>query len=157
MIFLIKMNKLKYLIASEQDIPFIMDVYNENIECLHGIHRDFETWKNLISDKNSVYYIVQADTPVAWFRIDITDDIIWLGMLQVKPEFQHQAIGRNILSFTEAFAETKNRRKIGIHTTEDNIAAKSLYESAGYTVAEIGKCTTADGIERTGYTFIKTI
>ena len=47
--------------------------------------------------------------------------------------------------------------EIGIHTTKDNIIARALYLSAGYTVTEIGSCTTADGRERVGYTFQKEI
>lgn len=38
-----------------------------------------------------------------------------------------------------------------------NLPARALYLSAGYTVTEIGPCTTADGIERVGYTFQKEI
>ena len=48
-------------------------------------------------------------------------------------------------------------KKIGIHTTEDNLAARELYLSAGYELMEIGPCTTADGKERVGYTFQKEI
>ena len=57
----------------------------------------------------------------------------------------------------EKIAKESGYQKIGIHTTEDNTAARTLYLSAGYTVTEIGPCTTADGKERVGYTFQKEI
>lgn len=78
-------------------------------------------------------------------------------MLQVNPKFQRRGFGKNILLYIENLAKSKNIKKIGVHTTEDNVAARALYQSIGYTVKEIGKCTTADGIERTGYTFLKNI
>ena len=52
-------------------------------------------------------------------------------------------------------AQIEDDKNIGIHTTQDNLAARSLYTSAGYTVTEIGPCTTGDGVERVGYTFQK--
>ena len=78
-------------------------------------------------------------------------------MLQVKTIYQHKGVGRYILSVVEDIAKEKDYKKIGIHTTEDNIAARTLYLSAGYSVTEIGPCITADGKERVGYTFQKEI
>ena len=148
---------MKYLLATEEDLGFIIETYNENIESLHGACRDFDTWKKLLSDKKSVYYIVYERKPVAWFRIDFETDELWLGMLQVKPAYHRQGIGKYILSVVEDLAEKDGFRKIGIHTTEDNLAARALYLSEGYEVTEIGPCTTADGVVRVGYTFEKEI
>lgn len=148
---------MKYLLATEEDLGFIIETYNENIESLHGACRDFDSWKKLLSDKKSVYYIVYERKPVAWFRIDFETDELWLGMLQVKPAYHRQGIGKYILSVVEGLAEKEGFRKIGIHTTEDNLTARALYLSAGYEVTEIGPCTTADGKERVGYTFEKEI
>lgn len=149
------MDKLMYTVATQKDIPFINETYNENIESLHGVQRDVNTWKELLSRQNSTYYVVHGKTPVAWFRMDDEDGEFWIGMLQVKPAYQHKGIGKYILSVAEDMANEKGYRKIGIHTTEDNIPARTLYLSAGYSVTEIGPCTTADGKERVGYTFQK--
>lgn len=148
---------MKYSFATEEDLGFIIETYNENIESLHGACRDFDTWKRLLSDKKSVYYIVYERKPVAWFRIDFETDELWLGMLQVKPAYHHQGIGKYILTVVEDLAEKDGFRKIGIHTTEDNLAARALYLSEGYEVTEIGPCTTADGVVRVGYTLEKEI
>ena len=151
------MDKLVYSVATESDIAFISETYDENIAKLHGIHRDVRTWKELLLSKDSTYYVVNAQAPVAWFRIDVEDGDFWLGMLQVKPLYQCKGIGKYILSVVEELAKEKGYQKIGIHTTEDNAEARTLYLSAGYTVTEIGPCTTADGVERVGYTFQKEI
>ena len=151
------MNSTDFYIATKTDIPFISETYNQNINELHGINRTFDDWDKLLTDEKSTYYIVRTTEPVAWFRTEITDNILWLGMLQVKVEFQHQGLGKCILSFVENLAKSNNIKQLGIHTTEDNMVARNLYQSFGYTVSEIGKCTTADSVERIGYTFIKNI
>ena len=148
---------LQYRVAAEADIAFISRTYNENIDALHGAERSYDRWKELLSDENTIYYIVYADIPVAWFRIDLEDDSLWLGMLQVAPAYQRRGIGRYILSVFENMAREKELPTVGIHTTEDNTAARALYTASGYAVTEIGPCTTADGIERVGYTFEKEI
>ncbi len=149
------MDTLRCRVATEHDIAFIGEVYTENIAQLHGTQRNAAIWKQLLSNKDHTYYIVHDQAAVAWFRTDIEDGEFWLGMLQVKPAFQRKGIGRYVLSVIEGIAKEKHHKSIGIHTTEDNIAARTLYLSAGYTVTEIGPCTTADGIDRVGYTFQK--
>lgn len=148
---------LRHRIATEGDISFINETYSENIDALHGTPRSHARWAELMADNNAIYYIVYADAPVAWFRIDLEDDSMWLGMLQVMPAFQRQGIGRYILSVLETMAKEKALPMVGIHTTEDNIPARMLYASAGFSVTEIGPCTTADGVDRVGYTFQKEI
>ena len=149
------MKEIYHYVASEEDIPFISVTYNENIACLHGIERSYDVWQELLADTNSVYYIVCIATPVAWFRIDLEENELWLGMLQVRPLFHRQGIGKHIVAIVEDIAREKGIQRIGIHTTEDNLPARALYSSAGYDVTEIGTCTTADGEERVGYTFEK--
>ena len=149
------MEKLAYCAATEEDIPFINETYLQNIDSLHGNPRTVDTWKALLSVKGHAYYIVKADSSVGWFRTDIEDGEFWLGMLQVKPIYHHRGIGKYILSVAEDMAKAKGYKSIGVHTTEDNIPARTLYQSAGYSVTEIGPCTTADGEERVGYTFQK--
>lgn len=148
---------LHHRIATESDIAFISQVYTENLSALHGTLRTFDRWKELLSDRDTMYYIVYTDVPVAWFRIDSADDGLWLGMLQVKPKYQRKGVGRYVLSVVEAMAKERSCAKIGIHTTEDNIPARALYTSAGFDVTQIGPCTTADGTERVGFTFEKEI
>jgi GNAT superfamily N-acetyltransferase len=147
---------LVFRIASKDDVPFIQDVYEQNMEMLHGVYRSCNDWEVLLAEGKSDYYIVCAQEPVAWFRTEIEDDTLWLGMLQVEPRLQHKGIGRAVLSYFEGLA-TDGISQVGIHTTDDNLPARSLYEKCGYSVTEIGPCTTADGIERVGYTYMKNV
>ena len=143
--------------AAERDIPFIAATYEENIENLHGNSRDYATWQKLLCAPDAEYYVVRSDVPLAWFRVDTENGELWLGMLQVSKTHQHRGIGKYILSVVEAMAKERGISTVGIHTTEDNIAARGLYAWAGYAVTEIGPCTTADGVDRVGYTFQKQI
>ena len=151
------MDNLTYRVATEIDIAFIGEVYHENIESLHGNRRDAETWKKMLSEPDQAYYIVSGETPVAWFRTDLEDGGFWLGMVQVLPRYHRQGVGKFILAAAEAMAKGKGYSKIGVHTTEDNSAARALYQGAGYALTEVGPCFTADGVQRVGYTFEKEI
>jgi GNAT superfamily N-acetyltransferase len=150
-----KMLEQTITMANENDIEFIKETYNKNIESLHGNNRTNEDWRRLICDTAAEYYIVHTQEPVAWFRIDIEDGGFWIGMIQVNPKHQRKGIGKNILCVAEDMAKKRGFKKIGGHTTEDNVAARALYCLCGYKVTEIGPCTTADGVKRVGYTFQK--
>ena len=78
-------------------------------------------------------------------------------MLQVKPVYHHQGIGKFVLSTVEGLAKEKGLKSVVIHTTEDNHIAQMLYSSSCYLLTEIGPCTTADGQERVGYTYRKVL
>jgi GNAT superfamily N-acetyltransferase len=78
-------------------------------------------------------------------------------MLQIRPAHQRQGLGRAVLAKAEALALQWGYRSLGIHTTQDNGPARGLYTACGYTLREIGPCTTADGVERIGYTFCKNL
>ena len=108
------MVKLAYSLATEKDIAFINETYHENMASLHGIHRNNDIWKDLLLDKASIYYVVHGTTPVAWFRIDITDGELWIGMIQVKPMYHRQGVGKYILTVAEDIAKEKGIPKIGI-------------------------------------------
>lgn len=148
------MKNLHYRPAAEKDLPFIAAVYQQNIEALHGAERTLEDWLPLFARKDHTYFIVLADTPVGWFRLD-TEEEMELGMVQVSPSYHRQGIGKYIVSVAEQMAKEKGFSKLIIHTTEDNLPAKALYLGAGYALTEVGPCTTADGAERIGYTFEK--
>lgn len=143
--------------ASDRDIPFISETYELNIEKLHGAVRSRELWQQKLVDGQTKYYIIHATEPVAWFSLELEDGILWLAMLQVHPNFQRQGFGKMTLGFVEAEAKAKGISQVGIHATEDNLPASALYQSCGYAVTEYGPCTTADGVDRMGYTFMKEI
>ena len=150
------MSNLTYRPAIDADLPFIIDIYNRNIDALHGEIRSFERWTEIFHS-GSEYYIVENPEKVAWFRIDAEEDVLDLAMVQVNPDCKRMGIGRFIVENLEEIAKEKVFHNLVIHTTEDNLPARSLYLKCGYEVTEIGACTTADGATRVGYTFEKKI
>ena len=151
------MTKIRILPAAQWDIDFINAVYMENIEALHGAPRSRETWAGLLDQPDTIYYIVYTTEPVGWFRLDEEEGELWLGMLQIRPAFHRRGIGRAVLAQAERLAAQWNYCGLGIHTTQDNLATQGLYTACGYALTEIGPCTTADGVERIGYTFCKNL
>ena len=152
------MTRIECVPATAQDADFINGVYLENIAALHGAPRSRGEWEDLLTRRHTIYYnIVYTGKPVGWFRLDLEDDGVWLGMLQVKPALHRRGIGRAAIAAAETMARARGASRLGIHTTEDNLPARALYVACGYTLAEIGPCTTADGVERIGYTFCKNI
>jgi GNAT superfamily N-acetyltransferase len=143
--------------ATEADVGFIAAVYAENMAALHGAPRSRETWVRLLAQPDTIYYIVYTTEPAGRFRLDKEADGAWLGMLQIRPAHQRQGLGRAVLAKAEALALQWGYRSLGIHTTQDNGPARGLYTACGYTLREIGPCTTADGVERIGYTFCKNL
>ena len=151
------MTQIRILPAAQRDIDFINAVYMENIEALHGAPRSRETWAGLLAQPDTAYYIVYTTEPVGWFRLDKEAEGLWLGMLQIRPDCQRRGLGRAVLAQAERLAAQWNYRSLGIHTTKDNLAAQGLYAACGYALTEIGPCTTADGVERIGYTYCKNL
>ena len=151
------MIRICHRIATEQDIPLIQEIYHENMEALHGVKRTARQWKELLTRPDTLYYIVYTTEPAGWFRLDREADGLWLGMLRVKPAWQRRGVGKAVLAEAERLAREAGYCSLGIHTTRDNLPAQNLYAACGYTLMEIGPCTTADGVERIGYTFCKNL
>lgn len=141
--------------ADVQDISFIDNVYNLNIDKLHGKKRSHGKWLELLNASSSEHFIVSMDVDVGWIRLDYYKNYLELGMIQIHPNFQNRGIGKKIIIEVENFALKNECKTIIIHTTEDNVIAQKLYASSGYILKEIGPCNTADGVERVGYTYIK--
>lgn len=151
----------------EKNIVFIAELLNEKsiIASLHNAVMDYrgwletynQHWKNDADEKHFVIY--SDDIPVGWVKINglENEDIAWIAMLVISPKHQKKGIGRRAVSFSEEYLHAKGFQKIGIHTTDDNHAAHRLYSKCGYGITEHGKCTTGDGVERMGYTFIKSL
>ncbi len=141
--------------ATTDDISFINEVYSLNKEAIHGNVRDFKMWSEILSDSSKEHYVIIDKEPVGWFRIEMVDNSLELGMLQIHPQYQHQGIGRYVINEVEQIAKNRSIDSVIIHTTEDNKKAQKLYISTGYTLVEVGECVTADGKKRLGHTYLK--
>jgi ribosomal protein S18 acetylase RimI-like enzyme len=146
--------------ATVEEAQYVFWFYTQNIEALHGKFISLTDLKEIISKKDpdeANYLICKGAMPVAWLRINglSGDDIAWISMLAVCDKFNHRGIGTYAVKFAEEYAKSKGFVKMGIRTTEDNIAAQSLYKKCGYVVNDYGDCTTGDGVARKGYGFEK--
>lgn len=144
------------------DARFIAMFYSKNIESLHGGTITFDEWRELLSqnDPDEAHFLIHKGAmPVAWLKLNgISDgDIGWISMLAVDPPMQQKGAGKYAIEFSEQFFRSMGKKKVGIHTTDDNIPAQNLYKKCGYAITEYGECTTGDGRKRMGYTFIKDI
>lgn len=148
--------------AKTAEAVFVMKFYWQNIESLHGKPMSLDEWKDALStnDEDEQNFLVcRGCVPLAWLRINglLNKDMAWISMLVVSDKHQRQGVGSYAIQFSEEFVKQKGFRKIGIHTTEDNIPAQNLYRKCGYAVTEYGEYTTGDGVRRMGCTFIKNI
>ena len=148
--------------ADSEDAEFVTPLYRQNIESLHGKPIALDEWKEILSptdedERNFIIY--RGSIPLAWLRINglLSNESAWISMLVVSNNYHRRGIGSYAIEFAEEFAKQKNFRKIGIHTTADNILAQNLYRKHGYTVTKHEEYTTGDGIKRMGYTFVKEI
>jgi ribosomal protein S18 acetylase RimI-like enzyme len=158
---------LQFKDMREDDIVFITDLLNENniVASLHNAVKDYQGWletynEHWKNDKDEKHFIIYSDEiPVGWLKINglENEDTAWIAMLVVSSLHQQKGIGKCAISFSEEYLQAKGFQKIGIHTTDDNIVASKLYDKCGYNIIEHGECTTGDGANRMGYTFIKSL
>ena len=150
------------LVNGKEDADFVAMFYNENVEPLHGRKQMYDEWCDLLSqnDPDETHFIIHKGAmPVAWLKLNglLDGETGWISMLAVDPPMQHKGVGKYAVEFSEQFFLSIGKKKVGIHTTDDNIPAQNLYKKCGYEIVEYGECTTGDGIHRMGYTFIKNI
>lgn len=146
--------------ATANEAVFVMTLYMQNIEILHGEAISLEEWDHALSSKEEDeqnFLVCRGCMPVAWLRINglLNKEIAWISMLVVSKRHQHQGAGSFAVSFAENFIKKRNIPSVGIHTTQDNIPAQKLYCKCGYMETECSDRTTADGIQRKVYTYQK--
>lgn len=148
--------------TGNNDAHLISGLYDNNVEPLHGTTITQEEWWRRLSqnDPDEAHFIIcKGAMPVAWLKLNgISDgETGWISMLAVDPPMQRKGVGKYAIEFSEQFFRSIGKKKVGIHTTDDNIPAQNLYKKCGYEITEYGECTTGDGMKRMGYTFVKNI
>ena len=58
--------------------------------------------------------------------------VVWVRMIAVKPEFQGQGIGRNLLMQTLQYGVEHGAKRAFLHVDLENKNAVKLYESVGF-------------------------
>lgn len=148
--------------ATVEDAIFICQLYDENMEILHGGFIEFKALREMLADMEcgEVNFLIHKGAlPCAWLKLNgFGDGRAWISMLVVAKNMQRQGIGTFTVRFAEEYMRGMGIRRSCIHTTDDNFPAQSLYKRCGYTVTgQQGECTTGNGVSRKGLTFERDI
>ncbi len=146
--------------AAPAQAAAVYAIYAVSREALHGREIFLNEWKKLLAgddpDERN-FLISQGERPIAWLRINglCGGEHPWLSMLAVSDSARRRGVGSIAVRYAESYVWDKGFRRLGIHTTADNLPAQHLYLKCGYTLTERGECTTGDGVVRAGLTFVK--
>jgi ribosomal protein S18 acetylase RimI-like enzyme len=155
--------RLKAIPMAAQDIPFLHSLFKDpiNKNALHAKDFTLAEWQETFAASQTdsdeeLFIITQNGIPVAWLKINGLDgDTAWIAMLVVDSQHHRQGIGSFAVRFAEEYVLARGFTQIGIHTTVDNISAQECYTKAGYTITDSGECHGSDGVNRNGYTLMK--
>ena len=141
-------------------IPFVADVYEENLCELHGVSIPVSEWLNCLwydADPDEANFIISVNGEyVAWLKLNgMLTDKVYISMLVVSRRYQRMGIGSYAIKFAESFAKEKGKSEVMIQTTMDNISAKNCYIKHGYRIKKYIRYTVGDGVERDGILFCK--
>lgn len=155
--------------ADISDAYYICEAYEKSLAELHGKRMNeheykmfFDEVKEMLAyddpdEKNFLIYF--GAVPCGWLKVNglCSNDISWVSMLAVEPRFRRRGVGRFAVNYAVKFISGFGKKKVGIHTTEDNISAIALYKSCGFSVCKNYSSISEDGIEREYLTFEKNI
>jgi len=143
-------------------IPFVHDVFTQNIDILHGgeVISEKDWYDGLLgecADPYEVNFIILSDRrPAAWLKINgLNGDTACISMLVVDRNFQRQGVGSFAVRYAEGYARECGKTAVRIQTTRDNTAAANCYLRLGYQIAREMKYAVGDGVLRDGYEFRK--
>lgn len=143
-------------------IPFVAEVYCENIDILHGCPISVSRWRECLlndADQDEINYILTANgVPAAWMKLNgFETNSVYISMLVVAKKYQRRGLGSYGIHFAEKFASRNEKEKVLIQTTVDNTPACCCYQNLGYEIIRYMEYKLADGIVRKGILFCKHI
>ena len=148
---------------SDEDIPFICRVLEQNKAILYCGDQSLKAWYDYFSsedkDPHESHHIIMADAdPAAWLKIHSWNKPeICISMLVVDDLFKHKGVGRFAIQFAENMARYWAKSAVRVQTTRDNIIATECYLKCGYEIVREMIYKVGDGVDREGYEFIKSI
>lgn len=86
------------------------------------------------------FLICNGAVPCAYLKVnglESCDETGWISMLAVAPSFQRKGAGAYAVRFAEEFFLKVGKSCVRIHTTQDNLPARNLYEKCGYSLEDI--------------------
>lgn len=149
-----------------EDIHYVASIMSEtsNIAALHSTYHSLAEWKCIFEenayDADEENFLICSDNDVcAWLKLNglKNKDIAWISMLVVSDKHKHKGVGTFAVEFAFEYLHSKGFNQIGVQTTEDNNAAKNLYEKYGFGITEIKKFKAEDGTNTKAYVMLKTL
>lgn len=147
---------------NDWDARFITVFYMSNVEALHGTEIPYKEWCRALVEKDpdeAHFLIYRGAMPCAWLKLNglVDSGIGWISMLAVEPTYQRRGVGEYAVHFAEEYLRGKGKCVVAIHTTEDNLPAKKLYEKCGYVLTATEERNGEDGRRQLRHTFEKVI
>lgn len=148
------------------DVHYVASIMSEisNITALHSTYHSLAEWKCIFDenacDADEENYLICADHDVcAWLKLNglQNEDVAWISMLVVADKYKHQGVGKFAVEYAFEYLHSKGFNQIGVQTTEDNNAAKNLYEKCGFSIVEPKKFKTEDGTNTNSHVMLKTL
>ncbi|MBO0880428.1 MAG: GNAT family N-acetyltransferase [Mycobacterium sp.] len=132
---------IKLRTATRDDIPVLADVIANvraqadpsiNLdECRAGTTRDLSNWFGTDEPESILSVIEFNRTDVGRFRVVRFPDRIFLGGIQIHPDFQGRGIGTHLVS--ALIEESRSLGKpLDLNVDQTNIRARVLYERLGF-------------------------
>lgn len=146
--------------AGEEDARYICQVYEKSAAELHGRQLDAQSRCDFFGEIREMlarrdpdeenFLLCLGAVPCGWFKVNGLQggDTGWISMLAVEPKFRRRGAGRFAVNFAVDFLENVGKKIVKINTTEENFAARALYESCGFSASESHRGVSDDGIER---------
>lgn len=76
--------------------------------------------------------VVECETAAGFILARVVADVAEILTLAVYPEHRRHGVARAMLASIESQARAKGAAEMFLEVADDNIAARNLYESAGY-------------------------
>ena len=99
---------------------------------------DFESWNNVFSKENDRLFIVDRCDEIVrgfiLFDVNVVDSFAHLLKVVVTPENRGLKIGKNLLNEAIEVLKTRGVVTFFLEVEEDNLIARSLYESIGFKI-----------------------
>ncbi|MBQ8496902.1 MAG: GNAT family N-acetyltransferase [Clostridia bacterium] len=149
------MDKIKLRIVSEEDSDFLFSIMNTDVilDALNEIPTQLENWKSAVKawdsdDDEEDYIISDGENPIGWIAINglsAIDNIVYIKMVAILPEFQNQGIGNYVITQVIEMLRKRNYSKIILYTDQDNHRAVVCYNKCGFKIAEKFKAKMSNG------------
>lgn len=131
-------------VADEQDIEFLVEVLIFSAPDVNEIDAQTiaQCKKRVLTDLNNetpesiTYVIERAGHDIGRLRLVETDNILFIGGIQLLPDHQGCGLGSSILCALISRA-CKLNKSLRLEVQKSNIKAKKLYLRLGFTVEEV--------------------